>query len=96
MRSLQTAQVQPLNITAWVGKTVMMIAAHPDDIEATAGGTIAQLTAQGTRVVYVIMTNGDKGCTTGSIYNCTGITAEQIAYIRHGEAIAVGSWVYWL
>ncbi len=28
---------QPLNITAWAGQTVMMVAAHPDDIEATAG-----------------------------------------------------------
>ena len=51
-----------------------------------AGGTIAQLVAQGTRVVYVIFTNGDKGCQDGSIYNCTTITAEAIADIRHTEA----------
>ncbi len=67
----------------------MMIAAHPDDIEATAGGTVAMLTQQGTRVIYIIMTNGDKGCQDGSIYNCTTITAEELAYIRHGEAIQV-------
>ncbi len=54
-----------------------------------AGGTIAQLVAQGTRVVYVIFTNGDKGCQDGSIYNCTTITAEAIANIRHTEALNV-------
>mgnify|MGYP002395001001 CR=1 FL=1 len=35
----------PLNFTKWQGKTVMMISAHPDDIEACAGGTIRLLTA---------------------------------------------------
>lgn len=39
----------------------MLTAAHPDDIATTAGGTVAELTRQGTRVVYVITTNGDKG-----------------------------------
>jgi hypothetical protein len=41
---------QPLPIQSWAGKRVMMVSAHPDDIEASAGGTIAQLTAQGTQV----------------------------------------------
>ena len=45
----QTAQ--PLNITSWVNKTVMMISAHPDDIECTAGGTIKLLVDQGMCVI---------------------------------------------
>jgi hypothetical protein len=28
---------QPLNISRWFGKRVLMISAHPDDIEASAG-----------------------------------------------------------
>jgi len=62
----------------------MMISAHPDDIEACAGGTVRQLTAQGTRVVYLIATNGDKGCAADF---CANWTAERIAYQRQQEAI---------
>lgn len=50
--------VAALPLSQWVGKRVMMIAAHPDDIEGCAAGTIAQLTKQGTEVFHVILTNG--------------------------------------
>jgi LmbE family N-acetylglucosaminyl deacetylase len=59
--------------------------AHPDDIEACAGGLIASLTAQQTNVYYLITTNGDKGC---SNQFCLNWTSEQIAVQRMGEAVA--------
>lgn len=40
---------------------VMVIMAHPDDAEFTAGGTVARFVASGYRVEYVLATSGDKG-----------------------------------
>jgi len=40
---------------------VLVIMAHPDDPEFSAGATIARLAREGKRVVYVICTAGDKG-----------------------------------
>ncbi|CAN5572810.1 hypothetical protein BH24ACT5_BH24ACT5_04940 [soil metagenome] len=39
----------------------MIIAAHPDDIEAFVGGTVATLTREGVEVTYVIATHGEAG-----------------------------------
>ncbi|MEW6220779.1 MAG: PIG-L deacetylase family protein [Thermodesulfobacteriota bacterium] len=40
---------------------LMVVAAHPDDAEFGAAGTIAAWTAAGRRVVYVVCTSGEKG-----------------------------------
>jgi LmbE family N-acetylglucosaminyl deacetylase len=40
---------------------VLVIAAHPDDIEFGAAGTIARWIGEGAEVHYVIVTRGDKG-----------------------------------
>jgi LmbE family N-acetylglucosaminyl deacetylase len=40
---------------------LMVIAPHPDDPEFGVAGTVARLTREGKKVVYVICTNGDKG-----------------------------------
>ena len=40
---------------------IMVIAAHPDDAEFGAAGTIVRWIREGKEVVYVICTNGDKG-----------------------------------
>jgi len=61
-----------------------MIAAHPDDIEACAGGLVAKLTEQNTQVFYVIVTNGDKGC--GAPF-CMNWSSEHLAMVRQQEAI---------
>ncbi len=39
----------------------LVIAAHPDDIEIAAGGTVAGWTASGLEVAYVLCTRGEKG-----------------------------------
>lgn len=41
--------------------TVLVIAAHPDDIESWCAGAVASLIAQGWRAVYVLCTSGEKG-----------------------------------
>ncbi len=40
---------------------VLVVAAHPDDIEFGAAGTIARWVKEGSRVRYLIATRGDKG-----------------------------------
>lgn len=72
----------------------MFISAHPDDIEAMAGGLVATLTttfALNVTVVYVIVTNGDKGCTDSQFYNCSALTSADIAQIRAVEAKAAAA-----
>jgi LmbE family N-acetylglucosaminyl deacetylase len=39
----------------------LLIAAHPDDPEFAAGGTVARWTREGWRVVYVLCTHGEQG-----------------------------------
>jgi LmbE family N-acetylglucosaminyl deacetylase len=40
---------------------VLVVAAHPDDIEFGGAGTVARWVAEGTRARYLIVTRGDKG-----------------------------------
>jgi len=73
-----------LPYTSWVGKKVLMISAHPDDIEWYAGGLVPLLVKQGTEVEYAIVTNGDKGCGNAM---CLNWTSPQIAAAREVEAV---------
>jgi LmbE family N-acetylglucosaminyl deacetylase len=57
----------------------MVLCAHPDDAEFGAAGSVARWTQEGRAVVYVICTNGDKGCSDRSL------TPEQITAIRKKE-----------
>jgi LmbE family N-acetylglucosaminyl deacetylase len=58
---------------------VMFVAAHPDDPEFLAGGTVARLAKEGREITYVIVTNGNKGSSD------RGVTSEQLAPIRAEE-----------
>lgn len=42
-------------------KTILILAAHPDDTEFMAGGTIAKFVKDGYEVIEVIATNGERG-----------------------------------
>ncbi len=81
-----TPAAEPLDVSSFGAGPVAFITAHPDDIEGAAGGLVAQLTAQGTQVSYIILTNGDKGCGNPAICN-DSITSEQIAVMRAQEAL---------
>ncbi len=58
---------------------VMILAAHPDDAEFGAAGTVARWVNEGREVVYVICTNGDKGSGDRSL------TPEKISAMRKKE-----------
>lgn len=42
-------------------RSAMVIVAHPDDAEFACAGTVAKWAREGTEIVYVLCTNGDKG-----------------------------------
>ncbi|WP_169951939.1 PIG-L deacetylase family protein [Microbispora sp. H11081] len=42
-------------------KKVLVVVAHPDDIDFGGAGTVARLTDSGAEVVYCLVTNGDAG-----------------------------------
>nr|HID14776.1 PIG-L family deacetylase [Anaerolineae bacterium] len=44
-----------------MSQKVLVLAAHPDDAEFFAGGTLAKMIAAGAEVTTLIATNGDKG-----------------------------------
>jgi LmbE family N-acetylglucosaminyl deacetylase len=58
---------------------LLVIAPHPDDSEFGMAGTVAGLTKEGKKVVYVICTNGDKGTSDRTI------KPADLVVIRHKE-----------
>jgi LmbE family N-acetylglucosaminyl deacetylase len=65
--------------------SVLVVMAHPDDAEFSAGGTIARWTAAGAHVTYCICTNGDKGTSDPSM------DPEEVARIREREQRAAAA-----
>lgn len=57
----------------------LVIFSHPDDAEFSAASTIALLTARGTRVDYVVTTDGGKGTEDPAV------TPAQLSATREGE-----------
>jgi LmbE family N-acetylglucosaminyl deacetylase len=59
--------------------TALAVVAHPDDVEFNFGGTVARWIDDGWRVVYVIVTRGDKGSDDPTM------TADRLAEVRAEE-----------
>lgn len=64
---------------------VMVITAHPDDIEVHCGGTVAQLISVGREVTCVLCSSGNRG--TGDL----AVTMEELGKRREEEQIAASS-----
>lgn len=62
-----------------VSADVLVIAAHPDDSEFGAAGTVAKWIREGRRVAYLICTSGEKGTTDPAL------TPEMLIGIREEE-----------
>jgi len=65
-------------------KRVLVITAHPDDVDFGAGGTVASFTKAGVEVFYCICTNGDAGGFDREV------PRSEIAGIRQAEQRAAG------
>ena len=58
---------------------VLVVAAHPDDAEFGAAGTLAKWTRDGRSVAYVVCTGGEKGTSDPTL------APEALRQIREGE-----------
>ena len=63
-------------------KRILVVAAHPDDLETTSGGTLALLIARGIEVALLLGTDGDIGTHDPSF------TRETLAAVRREETLA--------
>jgi LmbE family N-acetylglucosaminyl deacetylase len=66
-------------------KRIAVIFAHPDDPDFSCAGTVAKWTDEGHEVIYVLLTNGDKGS------HSPEMTPEQLAAIREEEQRAAAA-----
>lgn len=57
----------------------MVVVAHPDDAEFMCAGTVARWAAEGSEIVYVLGTSGDKGSDDPQV------TSEQLMETREAE-----------
>lgn len=64
---------------------VLVVAAHPDDIEVHAGGTVARLVRAERDVTYVLATSGNRGTADPEM------TSERLAEAREAEQIAAAA-----
>jgi LmbE family N-acetylglucosaminyl deacetylase len=64
---------------------VLLIAAHPDDPEFGAGGTVARWAREGWRVVYVVCTYGEQGT------DAVGADLSAVARLRETEQRAAAA-----
>jgi LmbE family N-acetylglucosaminyl deacetylase len=64
---------------AQVPTRVLVVTAHPDDVDYGAGGTVAGWTAAGIEVAYCIVTDGDAGGSDAAI------TRPEMAALRREE-----------
>lgn len=61
---------------------LLVVVAHPDDIDFGTAGTMAALTAAGTHVAYCLVTSGDAGDDDMTV------SAAELAEVREGEQTA--------
>lgn len=64
---------------------VLVVAAHPDDIEFGAAGTVARWVGEGAEVRYLVMTRGDKGSDDPTT------DARDLGSLREGEQRAAAA-----
>lgn len=63
-------------------KRILVVAAHPDDLETTSGGTLALLIDRGAEVALLLGTDGDIGT------HDLSFTRETLAIVRRQETLA--------
>jgi LmbE family N-acetylglucosaminyl deacetylase len=85
------------------GKRVLVIQAHPDDVEFSAAGTVAKWINEGAHVTYCSLTSGDKGSDDPSISGetlaarreleqqaaCDLLGVKELRFLRYKDATLV-------
>lgn len=70
-------------------KTVLAVAAHPDDIEFMAVITIKRLIEEGYEAYYVIATNGENGCKDPSLSRHQRVKVRKKEQLKAAKEIGV-------
>ena len=70
-----------IDIESLTVSRILVVVAHPDDIESWCAGTICRFVDVGKHVCYVLCTSGDKGTSDPTL------TLQQVAEIREAEQI---------
>ena len=68
-----------------IPQRVLVVVAHPDDIDFGVAGTVAQLTAAGSHVAYCLATSGEAG------EDDMTVSTEQLAAMREAEQTAAAN-----
>ncbi len=68
-----------------IPERVLVIVAHPDDIDFGVAGTVAQLTAAGSHVAYCLVTSGEAG------EDDMTVSADELRELREGEQTAAAA-----
>lgn len=71
--------MQTIDFSALQPKVVLGVAAHPDDLDFTAAGTLAAFAAAGAAVHYLIITDGGKGTADPTV------SSHQLTQMRRAE-----------
>ncbi len=83
-------QATPLPAPDWTHvRRVLVIMAHPDDPDFSCAGTAVQMARQGIEVIYMILTNGDKGNHNPEITRNQLIAARKIEQRAAAEVCGV-------
>lgn len=82
------------NPSSYIPKRVMVIVAHPDDIEFSSAGTIARWVRQGAEVCYVLVTSGDVGIADTSISREDAIRIREAEQTEAARIVGVHNVVY--
>jgi LmbE family N-acetylglucosaminyl deacetylase len=71
------------------GLRVLVVAAHPDDIEFTCAGSVALWVDEGAQVTYVIVTDGSTGTADPELYGEKLVAIRREETLKAAEAVGV-------
>jgi LmbE family N-acetylglucosaminyl deacetylase len=71
-----------LEVYSAIPESAVVIVAHPDDAEFMLAGTVARWTRGGSKIVYLLVTDGDKGSSDPDV------NPKDLATLRRGEQMA--------
>ncbi|MHB1988384.1 MAG: PIG-L deacetylase family protein [Acidimicrobiales bacterium] len=89
-----TAATEAVSSPEAVPDRVLVVVAHPDDVDFGAAGTVAMWTALGCRVTYCIITDGAAGSVDASVDLATLASTRQSEQREAGRAVGVDEVVF--
>jgi LmbE family N-acetylglucosaminyl deacetylase len=72
-------------------RRALVIAAHPDDVDFFAAGTVVLLTRRGVVVDLVLATSGDKGTRDGAVSGAELAAMREREQLASAERLGAGS-----